>query len=651
MEDKLQVLQNVPLLATLGEELMKSLATGAEVVAVKKGDLVVREDDPGDALFAVVSGRLQAYTRLKSGRERVFATYCSGDYFGEMPLLSGETHWSNVRALNDSVLLKIPRAVFETVVHRDPRVAASVIQRMGHRIKELRLEKHRAKGSTIIAIYSAVPRAGKTTLARNLAASLARETREPVLLLDLSGRQRGTPLASWRAGESVTRTEHGVDRLSLELTGDAREAELVAATFGLLVKQYDYVLVDLPNQASPSVVACLLQADQVYVVVRHADECLDRTRVMLQDLQERSATVTPKVKIFLSGCASDQPCVGPAAERLGQRITCMLRTIPVGEMVESVDGTPYVLRRPMEPYSFVVRRLARELGNVLVGLALGCGAARGLSHIGVIRVLEREGIAVDLVAGSSIGALVAAAWAVGKTADEMEQIALQVKGRRAFLRLLDPMFPGSGIIRGMKVYDFLQSIVGDLTFEDTVIPLKIVASDINTIEEVVFEEGKLIEAIRASISIPGVFRPVQNDGHTLIDGGIVDPVPVNVLARAGVAKIIAVNTIPNVEEMRQRARLRPAPPARLSWLKRREKMHEVGTLVETPTTILNIYMRAMHAMQSHVAEAACANADLVIRPMAREAVWYDFYHPERYIRSGEEAAAAALPQLKELVRT
>src|SRR5206468_5958323 len=119
--------------------------------------------------------------------------------------------------------------------------------------------------------------------------------------------------------------------------------------------------------------------------------------------------------------------------------------------VEAVDGTPYVIRKPMAPYSLVVRRIARELGNVLVGLALGTGAARGLAHVGVIRVLEREGIAIDVVAGSSMGALIAAAWAVGKSADEMEQIALQIKGRRAFLRLLDPVFPGSGFIRGLKV--------------------------------------------------------------------------------------------------------------------------------------------------------------------------------------------------------
>jgi len=296
-----------------------------------------------------------------------------------------------------------------------------------------------------------------------------------------------------------------------------------------------------------------------------------------------------------------------------------------------------------------VRRIARELGNVLVGLALGTGAARGLAHIGVIRVLEREGIAIDVVAGSSMGSLIAAAWAVGKNADEMEEIAKKIRGKRAFLKLLDPMFPGAGILRGIKVYNFLHSIVNGLTFADTLIPLKIVASDLNTLEEVVFEDGKLIDAIRASISIPGVFRPVINAGRTLIDGGITDPVPVQVLARAGVAKIIAVNTIPNAEEMKQRERYRNEM-SHTAQKEQKAGAHETGPMVETPTSIINVYMRSMHAMQSRMAETDCNNADVVIRPILAESVWYDFYHPERYIRCGEEAAQAALPLLKELVR-
>jgi predicted acylesterase/phospholipase RssA/CRP-like cAMP-binding protein len=660
MEDKLQVLQNVPVLASLGEELMKSLAERAEFVAVRKGDLVVRENDPGDALYCVVSGRLQAYARLQSGRERVFATYWGGDCFGEMPLLSGETHWASVRALNDSVLLKIPREEFQAVLTRDPRVAIGFSQRMGQRIKQLREEKQRTKWSSIVSLYSALPGAGKTLLATNLVASLVRETGEPVLLVDFSGRQPGLPLLrcerlaggdSTAVEELTVHTPHGYDRLNLELLGEEMELRWIAPLFSALVKRYDHVVVDLPNRAGPSVFECLRQSDKIYVLSKDAEDHLYRTRLLLQELRSHPVGVAPKARVILTAVpGTSRPRVEEAGRKIGEEVGYLLRWIPEQEMVESADGVPYVLRRPMEPYSFTVRRIARELANVLVGLALGTGSARGLAHIGVIRVLEREGIAVDMVAGSSMGALVGAAWAVGKSADEMEQIAHSVRSKRAFLRLLDPVFPGAGVFRGIRVTNFLRSIVGDLTFADTVIPLKIVATDLNTMEEIVYEDGRLLDAIRASISIPGVFRPVLDDGRTLIDGGIVDPVPVPVLARAGVSKIIAVNTIPNVEEMKQRDRYRAELRGGLPR-KRRGAMREVGPVVETPSNIINIYMRSMHVMQSRMAEEACANADVVIRPILPDGVWYDFYHPERYIRCGEAAAQAVLPQLKQLVRS
>lgn len=654
MDDKLQVLEQVPLLASLGEELLAGLAEAAVITAVKKGDLVVREDDAGDALYAVVSGRLQACTRLPSGHDRVFATYANGDYFGEMPLLTGETHWCNVRALNDSVLLKIPRALFDAVLRRDPRVAASMLGRMGQRIKTLRAEKFRAQGSTIIALFSARPAAGKSTLAVNLVASLVHETGEPVLLLNFSGRNGGGPArvatvgAAGRAlGDAIVHCPAGYDRLDLDLDQEPAAADAVAPLFGRVVKQYDYVLVDLPNRLSRPVFACLLQSDQVYIVAKNEPDALAQTRELLNDLERHALAVMPKARVVLTSVQDAGGArVAEAERQLGRTITAVLSHIPAAELDAGGDAArPYVLRCPLAPYSFAVRRMARELGNVLVGLALGSGAARGLAHIGVIRVLEREGVAVDVVAGSSMGALIAAAWAAGKSASEMEEIAWRIRGRRAFLRLLDPMFPGSGILRGMKVYDFLQSIVGDRLFADTVIPLKIVASDLNTMEEVVFEQGKLIEAIRASISIPGVFRPVVNEGRTLVDGGIANPVPVSVLAAAGVARIIAVNTIPNVAEMKERARLQGESPTR----HRAGRMRETGRVIDTPTSIINIYMRSMHAMQSRMAEQACAEADLVIRPVARAGVWYDFYHPDRYIRCGEEAAQAVLPRLKELV--
>ena len=442
----------------------------------------------------------------------------------------------------------------------------------------------------------------------------------------------------------------GYDRLNLDLVGDEREIPLIAPIFGHLVKQYDYVICDLPNEVSASVFACLVQSDKVFIISRYDDEHLYRTRLLLEDFRSHATPREPEVRVILTAVGEARaPYVEEAERKVGQPIAYLLRWIPETEVVEAVDGTPYVIRQPMGPYSLVVRRMARELGNVLVGLALGTGGARGLAHIGVIRVLEREGIAIDVVAGQLDG-LADRGGVGGGQVRRRDGRDCQADSQQAdVLEAARSDVPGAGVFRGIKVYNFLHSIVNGLTFADTLIPLKIVASDLNTLEEVVYEEGKLIDAIRASITIPGIFRPVVSNGHTLIDGGITDPVPVQVLTWAGVSKIIAVNTIPNTDEMKQRERSRHEMST-ATQKERRGVLHETGPLVETPTSIINIYMRSMHAMQSRMAEMACNNADVVIRPMLAGGVWYDFYHPERYIRCGEEAAEAALPQLKELVR-
>ncbi len=659
MISKLSILSQTPMLAGLGNEQIQALAEKSDLITVTKGDVVVRENDPGDALYVVVTGRLQAGARLPSGSDRVFASYTSGDCFGEMPLLSGETHWADVRALNDSVLLAIPRQAFDEVLKQDPRMAVGFTRRLGRRIKELREEKQRAQASTIFSLYSAIPGIGRTLLAVNFAASLAHETRAPVLLLDLTGKHSGKPLAKCDRldleaddglGGLIRHDPAGFDQLRLGLDGADNEVERMAPLLANMVKRYDYALVDLPHSLSPSVTACLRQSDRIFILSQPDNAQLDKTRLLTEELRASGAGHAPQTQVILTGVTdTGEMFMEQVQSRLGEPVGCWLRWIPESDMPEGADTTPYVLRKPMAPYSICVRRLARELGHTLVGLALGAGGARGLAHIGVIRVLEQENISVDMVAGSSMGALVGAAWAIGKSADEMEQIAYRVKSRRAFLKLLDPMFPGAGIVRGMRVVHFLRSIVGDLSFAETIIPVRIVATDLTHNTEVVFDDGKLLDAIRASISIPGVFRPIQDNGSLLVDGGIAGPVPVDVLAQAGAAKIIAVNTVPKLNESSGRSRYH-SEMLRMRRHRTRAPLQEAGPVIETPTTIIDVYMRSMHAMQSQIAEEACLNADVVLRPVLAGGVWYDFYQPEKYIRCGEAAARQSLDQLKELIR-
>ena len=187
-----------------------------------------------------------------------------------------------------------------------------------------------------------------------------------------------------------------------------------------------------------------------------------------------------------------------------------------------------------------------ELHGKKVGLALGGGAARGLAHIGVLDVLQKEGIPIDMIAGTSAGAVVGAIYAWNQDTARIKKEALEVNWRKV-APLIDPSLPKSGLIKGKKIKDLLASYIGgNIKFSDLKIPFACVATDIDTGEEVVIDQGSVPEALRASISIPGIFTVVKREGRYLVDGGLTNPVPVNVVKRMGADFIIAVNVIPDV---------------------------------------------------------------------------------------------------------
>jgi len=174
-----------------------------------------------------------------------------------------------------------------------------------------------------------------------------------------------------------------------------------------------------------------------------------------------------------------------------------------------------------------------------VGLALGGGAARGGAHLGVIRALDEAGIRVDYVAGTSIGALVGAAYTTGAL-EQLESFT-QTLDLPKMARFLDVALPFSGLIDGRKVTRFLEELVGAHSFVNLSPALSVVACKLNGGREVILHEGDLVEAVRASISIPGIFRPMIKDGDILVDGGLVNPVPVSAVRGMGADIVIAVD--------------------------------------------------------------------------------------------------------------
>ena len=208
--------------------------------------------------------------------------------------------------------------------------------------------------------------------------------------------------------------------------------------------------------------------------------------------------------------------------------------------------------------------------NKKIGYALGGGAARGLSHIGVLKALEEHGIFPDVITGTSIGALIGALYAGGIKVGDIEQFALRL-GLKRLVLLADITMPLSGLIGGRRVISLLKSILGDLTFSQLKYDFACVATDIITGEQVVLREGSLIEAVRASISLPGIFTPVRIKGRYLVDGGLINEVPVSVCREMGAGYVIGVNVIPEPSRMMIRSKKSRAAGARKST-----KLSEIG---------------------------------------------------------------------------
>ena len=460
---------------------------------------------------------------------------------------------------------------------------------------------------------------------------------------------------------------------------------------------------DVPVGIHSGVLKALIQADVIYVLTSPGREQLIRTSALIHQLRSSVTTVEQRLKVVLNlleKVPDSSVSLSSIAQELGQPIAFMLPHVPSPSGHLMTEELQRLLESHTSTYTMTVRRIARELSGVLVGLALGSGAALGLAHIGVLKVLERERIPIDIIAGSSIGALVGGLWASGRSAEELERMALDFKNpwdiRKLFIFdfgiplfsvvigaiagtmiswfagfwtglmfgfiicvafgvVLGPL--AGGPMQGARLMVKLQQDFAGKTFEDTWLPLKIVAANPMAREEVIFDSGPIADAVRASVSIPGIFKPVLYRGKICLDGGVVDPVPVGVLKRAGARHVIAVNVFPTTQELiahRQEAQRRRAEReahlasraliVRLFYRIRQELLRTISPLV------FDVIMRSMQFMEHQIAEVACRDADMTLRPTLPGSHWLEFFSPEKFIRRGEEVALQYLPELKRLTQ-
>jgi NTE family protein len=254
-------------------------------------------------------------------------------------------------------------------------------------------------------------------------------------------------------------------------------------------------------------------------------------------------------------------------------------------------------------------------GRLSIGLALGGGFARGIAHIGVLRVFQENDIPIDFLAGTSVGALVGAGYASGTTLDDLERIGAQTHFRD-FGRWTISKF---GMATNERLEGYLHRVSMARTFEELNIPFAIVATDIQRGESVYFTKGDLGPALRASCAFPGLFIPVEYEGKVLVDGFLTEVVPTEALRRMGADIVVAVHLDP-------------------------------GQLQERPRNTIEIIGRSFSIIQEQGQPRWNRFADVIIRPEVRNILWDDFKRTPQLVAAGAEAARAALPEIKAILQ-
>ncbi len=661
------ILKEMPLFAGLTAEERRIIKGKCSLRDYKKGEVIYKEGSPADAFYCVVLGRVVIYARDRDGQEKILEYLHRGKYFGIISLLTGETHSVTAETINDCLLLVIEKKDFDYVLNKAPRLAIDLSQTLSRRLKRKDIHQKTIFESTVISVFSSYSQAGKTVYAMNLALSLRKETQKSLVILGIlpqdkihslpkrlesAGDYRVFDLSSSAASTSrikdfILKNRFAVDLICLSYNPeDYSCVRKLVEILSLLVNDYHYLILDLPSSMDRPVFSILNQSDLIYMLTGPEPVDLKRTQHLIAKLKKEFHFQESKIRVVINEYKLSKLSHEELIGLLKQNISATLPRIEFGA------GDRLILDNPDCEYSKAVRRIARQIGDCQVGLVLGVGVAYGFCHIGVLKVIEEEKIPVDVICGSSIGALIASLWATGKSAPEILEITKEFKEAKSMWGMVDLTFPLLGFIKGNKLHNFLKKYLGNKTFYEVKLPLKIIASDVKRKEPRVLDKGLIADAIMASCAMPGVFAPFKFREEILFDGGIINPLPTEPLFKMGVKKIIAVNVTPSRQDiMRQYDLLKekitvtiPESIKKKKWFSLRQYLKDIFK-----NNILDIIFSSVEILQSEVAQKEAQLADVVLHPDTAGLFWLDLHKAEEFAKRGETEARRNLDKIKQLV--
>ena len=515
------VLRAYPLFRGISAEDLGSVVALGRVVHRPGGDLLAKENQVIDSLFVVLRGRVEVSHVLADGGQRVLGQHGPGDHFGEMGVLAGGRLALRIVASTDVLLLELSRGSFEQLLRTIPVFAENLTRALGLRLAS-----------------SNAGRAGRSLLGVVGVALTSQRSGSWIAALCEALRARGATyrlLVSREAREQLADVDDRLVDMGLvdacidAERGSAAQVEVVQK-IAELRSTSDLVLVALePGFERYPYDPRLVPIEELWWVVDPAGYPTFRSTI--DDLMARRRNLRGRTRLMWALHEGERPSRGVRSQSL---LSPDLRAFLPR------SGRPTSRR---ERNSF--RRIVGHLEGMRVGIALGGGGSRGLAHCGVLRVLEREGIAADRLAGTSMGALVAMKYSAGTDPDEIVEDVTRAARSPAPLRWLPwgDLASYSLKARTGAFERILRGKYGDIRFEELDLPLRTVSADLVRGEPVVREQGDCVDAVIESITIPMFARPILRDGCALVDGGLLNNLPTDLLIAQQMELVVGVNVL------------------------------------------------------------------------------------------------------------
>lgn len=641
-------LSRIALFKDLSAADLGKVAAMMKPLSLPRGAVLFQQADAPDAFYVITSGHVQLRTE-RGGRTHVLGYRARGDTVGETALLSGEPRAFTAVLDTTCEFLVMSKADFATALAESPALLLQLSRVLSTRLsQEARLGRGKRPTPRLLALVSALAEDDRAAFAAALAQALAEQSGRRVILVDLDPRAGlaaktlglpGTPLSEEDLHERDLRDPKVLSEILevhpcglgvLNIAPASLSGRLYRSLFllfNLLRDNSDFVLLSLRDAKGDVERAALAEAD--LWVLAGQDARKDDFMRLRGELGAFTPAPARTLEVWLGRSAPSELVYSQGRE--WTRVPWTPGDLPSGASRAGVEG------------------LARRFARLRVGVALGTGAALGYALIGIIKAFEKAGIPIDCLAGTSIGSVVGGMHALGLSGSDIEKIASGVDRAWVWENLFwDLTVPRSGVFAGTTLHRFLKSYFGEKEFHELDIPFGCVATDIETGEEVIFREGRVADAVRASCGIPLVFQPFPYQGRFLVDGGLVDPVPIRVVSQMGADVLVAVNLTMPAGQRKVNPRNRPLGEAVLELDLKRLKELTLPKALQAPH-MAQIFFQMINTMEYEIAKSRTQLAHVNIHPDLAGFSWTELHRAKEIIEAGEKVAEAAVPKVKALL--